>query len=134
MKNILFLSIICLCALLMSVPVLAQTAVSEVVTGSTDYNAIFATFGGLVAIIPLVVEGIKKLFKNAPSIVIQIVSWVIGILITMLGWWLHLGFLDGMQWYIALAYGVGVSLAANGVADTGLIQWIISLFANKKKA
>lgn len=67
-----------------------------------------------------------------PSIVIQILSWIVGIGICMFGWWQHLGFLDDLDWYIALLYGLGSGLAANGIADTGLIQWIIGLFASKK--
>ena len=68
------------------------------------------------------------------GIVTQIVSWVVGIGITMFGWWQHLGFLDGIEWYIALLYGLGSGLAANGIADTGLIEWVIGLFRRKSKA
>lgn len=30
-------------------------------------------------------------------------------------------------------YGIGAGIAASGFAETGLIQWLISLFARKKK-
>lgn len=115
--------------LLLSIPVMAQTDTSS----GTDFGAVFGSFAALVAAIPVVVELIKKLLPKMPSWLTQTVSWVIGIAMTMFGWFMHLGFLDGLPWYIALAYGFGASLAANGIADTGLVQWIIGLFSRKTK-
>ncbi len=121
--------LIIVCALILTVTgVYAQT----VVESGPDYSSAFTTFAGLVAIIPFVVEGIKKIFKSISPIVIQIISWVTGIAVTMFGWAFHLGFLNGLEWWQALLYGLGVSLAANGIFDTGLIEWIVGLFAKKK--
>ena len=36
--------------------------------------------------------------------------------------WLDAGFVADVDWYIALLYGLGTSLVANGVADTGFVQ------------
>jgi len=114
------------------VPVMAQvTTDTGTVTQQTDFAAIFGSFSALVAIIPVIVELIKKVLTKMPSWAIQLLSWLVGILLTMFGWWMHLGFLDGMTWYIALTYGFGASLAANGIADTGLVQWIVGLFGKK---
>ena len=38
-----------------------------------------------------------------------------------------------VSWDIALLYGFGASLVANGVADTGLVQWVIGLFRKKRE-
>ena len=98
------------------------------------FDSAFATFVGLVAAIPVVVEFFKNLFgktKATPDWVVQVFSWETGIIMTMFGWFLHLGFLDGLTWYWALIYGFGVSLAANGVADTKIIEGIFSLFRRK---
>ena len=46
-------------------------------------------------------------------------------------WWLDAGFVSDVQWYIALLYGLGASFVANGIADTGLVQWLIGLIAKK---
>lgn len=120
--------------LLMFMSVLAFVGVyaQTVVESAPDYSSAFTTFAGLVAIIPFVVEGMKKIFKSISPIVIQIISWVTGIAVTMFGWAFHLGFLNGLEWWQALLYGLGVSLAANGIFDTGLIEWIVGLFAKKK--
>ena len=100
----------------------------------SEFDTGFATFVALVASIPVVVEYLKNLFwktADAPDWLVQLLSWGTGIAMTMFGWFLHLGFLEGLTWYWALAYGFGASLAANGVADTQIIQWIFSLFRKK---
>ncbi len=105
---------------------------SEEIRGSFD--TVFTTFVALVASIPVVVEFLKNLFgktKATPDWAVQVFSWGTGIIMTMFGWFLHLGFLDGLTWYWALIYGFGASLAANGVADTKIIEWIFSLFRRK---
>lgn len=119
---------------MVSLPVLALTAPEAAVETTGDYDAVFLSLSAIVAVVPLIVEIVKGFFPSMEGIVTQIVSWVVGIGITMLGWWQHLGFLDGIEWYIALLYGLGSGLAANGIADTGLIEWVIGLFRRKSKA
>lgn len=99
----------------------------------TDFQSGFATFTSFILVIPLVVEFLKRrLPKNSPSLVIQIVSWVTGILLAMLAWFLNIGFFAELAlWWEALAVGVGASLVANGVFDTGLITWILSIVGIK---
>lgn len=115
-------------------PVLALTVPEVAVETTGDYDAVFLSLSAIVAVIPLIVEIVKGFFPSMEGIVTQIVSWVVGVGITMFGWWQHLGFLDGIEWYIALLYGLGSGLAANGIADTGLIEWVIGLFRRKSKA
>lgn len=128
-KMVRFISWIGLMAFAVYLPVMAESTVTD---PSTDYDAVFVSLAAIVAVIPVVVEGIKALFPKMQSWTLQVLSWVIGIAICMFGWWQSLGFLSGLDWYIALLYGLGSGLAANGIADTGLVQWIIGLFAKKK--
>lgn len=129
MKHFKFLfSLMALLLLMIVAPVMAQTD-----TGTTinDFGAVYGSLAALVAAIPIVVEIIKKFITKMPSWAVQLLSWFVGIAMTMFGWWMHLGFLDGIPWYLALAYGFGASLAANGIADTGLVQWLVGLFGKK---
>lgn len=119
---------------MVSLPVLALTVPDAAVEITQDYDTIFLSISAIVAVIPLVVEIVKGFFPSMGGIMTQIVSWVVGVGITMFGWWQNLGFLDGIEWYIALLYGLGSGLAANGLADTGLIEWVIGLFRRKSKA
>lgn len=116
-----------------SVPVLALAAPDAAVEITQDYDTVFLSLSAIVAVIPLVVEVVKGFFPSMKGGMTQVLSWVVGIGITMFGWWQQLGFLDGIEWYIALLYGLGSGLAANGIADTGLIEWVIGLFRRKDK-
>lgn len=109
----------------------AQTG--EVSTG-TDYDSMIATFAGFAGCVVLLTEGIKALFPKMKGLVTQIVSWTVGLVAAMLLWWLDAGFVADVEWYIALLYGFGASLVANGIADTGLVQWLIGLITKKTES
>jgi len=119
--------------LISSVTLFAQ-GVGEIPVPLENYAEAFATFAALVGVIPIVTEFLKRILganSTTPNALIQTLSWVVGIVLTMFGWWFQLGFLQGIEWYSALLWGFGASLAANGVADTKIIQWIFSLFVKK---
>ena len=98
----------------------AQTG--EVAIG-TDYDSMIATFAGFAGCVVLLTEGIKALFPKME-----------GLAAAMLLWWLDAGFVADVEWYIALLYGFGASLVANGIADTGLVQWLIGLITKKTES
>lgn len=100
----------------------------------TDYDTMIGTFAGFAAGVVVLTEGLKGLFPNMKGWVTQIVSWCVGIAGAMLLWWLDAGFVSDVQWYIAPLYGFGASLVANGIADTGLVQWLIGLIVKKSES
>lgn len=109
----------------------SATFAQTVEVPETDYNAMIATFAGFVGGVVLLIEGIKRLFPKMEGLATQIVSWCVGLVAALFLWWLDAGFVADVSWYIALCYGFGASLVANGVADTGFVQWIIGLFSGK---
>lgn len=119
--------------LAMSIPVIAQTAATVPEADTPVYEDIFASLAAIVAGVPVIVETIRGFWKQMPGWVGMALNWVLGIGICMFGWWQELGFLAGLDWTVALMYGIGAGIAASGFAETGLIQWLISLFARKKK-
>jgi hypothetical protein len=104
------------------------------VSTSTDYDSMIATFAGFAGCVVLLTEGIKTLFPKMEGLVTQIVSWTVGLAAAMLLWWLDAGFVADVEWYIALLYGFGASLVANGIADTGLVQWLIGLITKRTES
>lgn len=120
-------------ALMLGFVSVAFAGTGDASTG-TDYESMIATFAGFASGIVLLIEGIKALFPNMKGLATQLVSWLTGILCVLLLWWLDAGVVADMDWYIALLYGLGASLVANGVADTGLVQWVIGLFAKKSES
>ena len=96
---------------------------------ATDYDAMIGTFAGFVGGVVVLTEGLKGLFPNMKGWVTQLVGLVCGMVL----WGLDAGFVSDVSWDIALLYGFGASLVANGVADTGLVQWVIGLFRKKRE-
>ncbi len=94
---------------------------------STDFSNYFGSFSALIGAIPFVVEFIKGSLKIENSLAIQVVSWGTGIFMSFLAWVLNLGMFENVFWWQSLAIGLGASLVANGVFDTGLITWILKL-------
>lgn len=94
--------------------------------------SIFTTLASLVAGVPVVTQAIKRIInKDLPGWANQLISWIIGIAITMFGWFFDLGCLADANWWQALIVGFGVSLAANGVFDINLIKWLLELIFGK---
>ena len=118
--------------LAMSIPVFAQTAATVPEAETPVYEDIFASRAAIVAGVPVIVEAIRGFWKDMPGWAGMALNWVLGIGICMFGWWQELGFLAGLDWTVALMYGIGAGIAASGFAETGLIQWLIALFARKK--
>jgi hypothetical protein len=96
------------------------------------YENVLLSFSALSVGVVFFVEAIRRLAPSLSGTVIRAISWLVGIMVCFFGWFNELGFLAGLEWYGVLMYGLGISLASNGIADTGLIQWIVSLFARKK--
>lgn len=115
----------------LAIPLMAQT-----VDASGTGDSVFNTFATLVGIIPLIVESFKKIFKINSSTnnkIVIVFSWIIGIAICMICWILDIGMFSTQKWYEALSWGLAVSLASNGVADTRIIKGLFSIFAFRKR-
>ncbi len=85
----------------------------------------FLNLAAIVAATVTVTEFIKNLI-GTDNFASQAVSWLTGIVITMIGWWAGFGFLAEVEvWYSALLWGIGASLAANGVFDVPIIKEVI---------
>lgn len=108
-------------------------AQTEVPVEGTDYAAYFATFAGVVSVASVITELIKKLFKEPSEWTSRIISWLVGILLGLFAWLFHLGMFESLDWWQSLLWGFGAGLASNGLFDTGLIEWLFSLFTKKKE-
>lgn len=127
-----FLKILCsILFVLLSSAVFSQTETGEVPGGDVSF---FATFAGLVAGTVIITELIKRVLEvdeSTPKPAIQALSWLMGTCLSVWGFWLDAGILGGLDWYFAILYGFGATLAANGVADTKLIQRLILKLTKK---
>lgn len=96
----------------------------------TDY---VATFSALIATSVLLVD-LARTKLNLKGIGLQIFSWGISLLLSFLSFWLKVGLFDGTETILnVVIIGAAASLAANGLADTGLIKAILSLLGVQVK-
>jgi len=85
----------------------------------------FLNLAAIVAITILVTETLENMF-DTDGFATQALSWGTGVVITLFGWWMGYGFLADVEvWYSALLWGIGASLAANGVFDIPVAKKIV---------
>ena len=135
MKKLLIFFFTLLAFLLSATALIAQEVAGGAVEATGfDITTAFATFSALVAATTFLVEGVKKLIgktTDTPNWIVQVTAWGVGVILALLGWITDAGFLGAVTWQWALIYGFGASLAANGVADTKIVLWVLSLFKKK---
>lgn len=109
--------------------VLAQTE-----TIPDNLEDLFSNLAGLAFAISVVTEFLKKILKvysETPNILVQALSWLVGIGLGVFGWWFDLGVLGSLGGYFSVFYGLGAAFISNGIADTKIIEGIFSLFGKK---
>ena len=112
---------------LVSVPLMAQDA-----TGGTipDFTNLFATYAGFCAGI-VVLTGLLTKIISLNRLGRSIASWVISLLVALLGWWLKLGIFSGIDIVGVLGIVISCGLGANVIYN---ISWFRDLLANLKIA
>jgi hypothetical protein len=86
--------------------------------GYQESAEMFVSFGAIVVAVYVITDLIKNYIPAAA----QVLSWVIGVVFALLGWYLELGLFVEMTWWLAGITGFMVSLAVNGVYDSGWIE------------
>ena len=106
-----------------TVTALAAPLIGDTPSNFADY---VATFAAMVAVIPVVVEFFRTKL-NMSGLALQILSWAMGVVIAVAAYFLNMGIFAGILLWHALVIGAGAALAANGIANTGIIQTILNL-------
>lgn len=124
MKRLIFLFTVLL--LFVALPVeLAAQSIGEPPEGNPISLEMFGSLTLLAAGILAVTGFLKKLF-NTNGLWTDIISWAIGPLLGLIGWYFKLGLFDGVLWYVAILYGLVAALYANKGWD------LISVITGKK--
>jgi len=100
-------------------------------TGAIDLSnpgQYFASISALAGLVIIITAFVNKILKAPKPFVKQLVSWLIAIALSLLGWWLKLGLFIGIEWYIAIIYGFACGLVANGIFDITIVKGFLSLF------
>jgi hypothetical protein len=113
--------IIILIALLMPVALFASGNTIENPISLAMFVSITALAAGIVALTALI-----KNLLNTSGLITDIISWVLGPVLGIIGWYFKLGMFADMLWYMALLYGVLAAFYANKGWD------ILSVIRGKK--
>lgn len=98
-----------------------------------DITTLFATVAGFAAGAVAVTQALKAWLQNITHKELKswfnwTLSFIVGIGLSMGGWGFHIGCFADMTWWMALGTGVLTALASEGLYDSTLVQWILSLF------
>lgn len=107
MKKLFFV----LCMLAMFIPV---AVFAEGVPGTENpiSLAMFVDLTALAAGIVALTALIKNLL-NTSGLITDIISWVLGPILGLIGWYFKLGMFADLLWYMALIYGLLAAFYAN---------------------
>lgn len=103
----------------------------------------FASFVAFVGGIILITETVNKIFKVNNQTAKLIISWVLSLAISAVGFWQQWGFFAAcgdittwQGWVKTALIGIGCALAANKIYDREeiwrLLEMIFSIFKKKK--
>lgn len=91
------------------------------------------SFGSVLLSVYVLTDLVKPYVSETLT---QILSWVWGIVLSLLAWWLGLGMFADMTILFAGITGFIVSLAANGIYDSEWLEslWVLlrNMFKSKK--
>lgn len=93
----------------------------------------FATFGSIAALNVFVVDFIINTFKIEKSWIKQLVSWIIPIAVSVVGFVFSLGMFqqfgdvsDWRGWVYTVLIGLGMGLSSNGIFDFSMMKSLLN--------
>lgn len=99
---------------------LAAQSIGEPPEGNPISLEMFGSLTLLAAGILAITAFIKKIL-NTNGLWTDIISWAIGPLLGLIGWYFKLGLFDGLLWYVAILYGLLAAFYANKGWDLGSV-------------
>lgn len=115
MKRLLIFLMFCFLA----IPVFASDG------GQIDIPQYFVSLSVFAPLVVIITEFIKANIKIENN---QLLSWIVSVLLSAVGWFLQLGMFAGVAWYWIFIYGLSSGLVANGIFDISIVQAILNLF------
>lgn len=126
MKKLLFL----LAALLvLALPVVAQEIENSIVIppGIVEY---FTTLSALAGAVLVVTQFALKFIHTKFD---QYFSWLMAVILSVVGWLFQIGVFVELPWWSIPIYATAAGLAANGLYDINVINWVLNVVFAKAK-
>ena len=121
-------TLLLLCVLLFAfaVPTFAQGPPPDTVT-VLNFAIDLGTIAGVASAVLLITGWVKTAFKLEGKFA-RWVSWIVAISLSLIGWLFNIGLFEPVTWFVAIIYGFGIGLVANGIFTSETVQYILSLF------
>lgn len=123
-----------LLALLFVVPLLVMASIQEEPTSPDEYIALFDSLEGLLILMSLATPLLTNLINSIVKLTgkaVQILSWLSGLLLALLGFYFQLGMFVEIEIWQALLIGLSAGLISNGLFDIGLVKAILKMVGVK---
>ncbi|MGD2113403.1 MAG: hypothetical protein PVG07_00010 [Acidobacteriota bacterium] len=118
--------------MLFALPLTVFCSGGDVLTEPSGLEVYFVSIAALAAIVLPVTNFIKNLIGSSGGWTV-VLSWIVSIGLSFIGWWLKLGMFEGITIVWVLIYGVAVGMVANSLFDIGIVNAILSLFKQNKE-
>ena len=94
------------------------------------------TFAGIVSLVPILAEAIKKTWNLANVSwgfikAMRLITWVLSLTLVAVSWFVGWAFV-GYDYLMLAAYGIGAGLAANGYFTIQTIKLLLAAIFNNK--
>ena len=93
----------------------------------------FGTFSGLAALNVVIVNLITTYFKIKKGWIKQVISWLIPIVISIIGFVLNIGLFESYTslvewqgWLYTVLTGLGIGLTSNGIFDISFVKNLLN--------
>lgn len=120
-----------MCFLFLMFPVVAFCG-NGILTEPSGVEVYFVSVAALAAVVLPLTNWLKNLFNLVGSWTV-VLSWVVSVGLSFIGWWLNLGMFEGITIVWVLIYGVAVGMVSNSLFDIGIINAILSVLKGRIK-
>ncbi len=98
----------------------------------TNFNTWFGSLAGIAAVTVFIAAFFNQIFKISKKIGKQIMTWLVAIILVVIGNLLNLGFISEFPWLTTIVYGFAAGLVANGLFDIPTVQALLNFIKLKK--
>lgn len=109
---------------------MAETVATLENSPGIDIASYFTSLSALAGLVLLVTQFAKKLIKTE-GVKTQILSWIIALVLSVIGYFIQLGIFAETAWYWIVIYAAAAGLITNGIASKHVVEAILNLLKPK---
>lgn len=92
-----------------------------------DPGTYYVSLAALVGAVMTITQFLKKVVVTE-GITTKLLSWGVGLALSVIGYVMKLGIFEAVEWYWILIYALSAGLVGNSIFDLSIIEGILSIF------